>query len=106
MINTLVTHSKYKTLGIGCISKELKSSYRVNFGLDDTMTVKKDKVRVVDTSKCKTVTLSEYAQRILNDKSTLNYCIIGNELRQYVGIGWITLRVVTYDDLTKYPRVI
>jgi hypothetical protein len=106
MVNTLVIHKKLKSLGIGCIAKELKSSYKVNFGLDDVMTCKKDSVEVIDTSKCKTVTFMEYRNRILSDKSTLNYCIVGNELKHFVGIGWLTRRVVTLEDLKKYPRVI
>jgi hypothetical protein len=106
MVNTLVIHKKLKSLGIGCIAKELKSSYKVNFGLDDVMTCKKDSVEVIDTSKCKTVTFIEYRNRILSDKSTLDYCIVGNELKHFVGIGWLTHRVVTLEDLKKYPRVV
>jgi hypothetical protein len=106
MINTLVTHKKLKSLGIGCISKELKSSYKVNFGIDDVMTCRKNMVEIIDTSKCKTVSFSEFRNRILNDNSLLNYAIVGNELNHYVGIGWLTERVVTIADLKKYPRVI
>jgi hypothetical protein len=36
----------------------------------------------------------------------LNNCIVGNELKEFVGIGWITIRVATEDDLKQYPRVI
>lgn len=106
MINTLVKHKKIKNLGIGCISKELKNSYKVNFGLQDVLTCKKDSLEVVDTSKCKNVSFQEFKNRILSDGSNLNYAIVGNELMNYVGIGWITLRVVTEDDLTKYTRVV
>jgi phosphotransferase system IIB component len=70
MVNTLVTHKKLKSLGIGCIAKELKSSYKVNFGLHDVMTCKKESLEVIDTSECKTVTFMEYRNRILSDKST------------------------------------
>jgi len=105
MINTLVLH-KSKDLGIGCISKELKNSYRVNFGLNDCKTVKKDMVTVIDTSKCKTVTLKEYSSRIMNCDETLNYVIVGNELRHFVRIGWITTRVIEISDLKKYRRVV
>jgi hypothetical protein len=104
-INTLVKH-KNKTLGIGCVSKVLNKSYKVNFGLEDVVSCKEDVLEVIDTSKCKTVTSQEFSRRILSDKSTLNNCIVGNELKEYVGIGWITLRVITEEDLKKYPRVI
>ncbi len=106
MVNTLVTHKKLKSLGIGCISKELSKSYKVNFGTSDVLTCKKDAVIVVDTSKCNTITYHEFKSRIINEKSTLTNAIVGNELLEYVGIGWITKRVVTLDDLKKYPRVI
>jgi hypothetical protein len=106
MINTLVKHKKLKSLGIGCISKELKSSYKVNFGLHDVKTCKKDIIGVIDTSSCNTISFREFQNRILSDNSKLDYCILGNELKHYVGIGWVTLRVINEDDLKKHPRVI
>ena len=106
MVNTLVTHKKLKSLGIGCIAKELSKSYRVNFGIEDVLTCKKTAVEPVDTSACKTVSFQEFRSRIMSDKSTLDYAIVGNELKHYVGIGWLTERVVTEVDLKKFPRVI
>ncbi len=105
MVNALVLHKKHLSWGIGCISKELSKSYRVNFGLDSVKTCAKDAVTVIDTSECKTITLQEYSSRILSDKSTLSHCIVGNEVRHFVGIGWITIKVVSLEDLNKYPRV-
>ena len=104
-INTLVTHKKLK-LGIGCILKVLSKSVKVNFGVFDTKTCKVDQLKVVDTSNCKTVISHEYSSRILKDKSDLNDVIVGNKLKHYVGIGWITTRVITIEDLKHYPRVI
>ena len=106
MINTLVKHKKLKSLGIGCISKELKSSYRINFGVTDVMTCKKDMIKIVDTSNCKTISFLEFRNRILSDNSKLDYCIVGNELKHYVGIGWLTRRVINENDLKTYPRVV
>lgn len=105
--NTLVRHKQLRTLGIGCISKILGGKkYKVNFGTDDTMTCSEKMLIPVDTTKCKTVSLREYQERILIDKSKLDYVILGNEVRHFVGIGWMCNRVVTEDDLKKYPRVI
>lgn len=106
MVNTLVTHKKLKSLGIGCIAKELSKTYKVNFGTTDVFTCGKTSVEIVDTSKCSTISFYEFNTRILRDNSNLNRAIVGNELKEYVGIGWITLRVVTTDDLKLYPRVI
>lgn len=105
MVNTLVMHKKLN-LGIGCISKEFKNSVGVNFGLDDNKKCSLSALNIIDTSNCKTVTFQEYKSRILKSDSTLNDVIVGNELRHYVGIGWTTTRVVTMNDLNKYPRVI
>lgn len=105
MINTLVTHKKLN-LGIGCIAKEFKNAVNVNFGLNDTKKCKLDQLNIIDISNCKTVTFSEFRNRIMREKSTLNDVIVGNELKEYVGIGWTTLRVINMSDLTKYPRVI
>jgi len=104
--NTLVTHKKNKKLGIGCISKVLSKTYRVNFGLNTTKTVPMDIVEAVDVSNCKTVSFQEFRTRILKDNSSLNECIVGNEVRHYVGIGWLVAGVVTHSDLLKLPRVI
>jgi len=105
MINTLVTH-KTKNLGIGCIAKELKNSYKVNFGTNDVITCKKDVINIIDTSKCKTMSFQELKKITYGNASINNYVIIGNELKEYVGIGWITIRITTLDDLKNYPRVV
>lgn len=104
--NTLVRHKTLKTLGIGCVAKVMSKKAKVNFGLEDVLTCSQTALIPIDTSKCKTVTFLEFKNRILSDKSTLNNVIVGNELKEYVGIGWVTLRVVTEDDLKKYPRVV
>jgi hypothetical protein len=106
MINTLVKHKTKKSLGIGCIAKELKSSYKVNFGTTAVITCKKELIEVIDTSQCKTVSYYEFSTRILRDKSQLNFVIVGNEIKEFVGIGWISLGVVTEKTLLKYPRVV
>ena len=104
-VNTLVRHKKLKSLGIGCVSKVLKSSVRVNFGLTDTSTCKPSLLEVIDTTNFPTIKYSAFRNRILQTGG-INYCIVGNELKQFVGIGWVTLKVVTIEDLKKYPRVI
>lgn len=105
--NTLVTHKKLKTLGIGCVSKIINpNKVKVNFGTEDTMTCSVKSLNEIDTSKCKTVSLQKFRNRMLDDKGNLNRVIVGNELKEYVGIGWVTLRAVTHGDLQKYPRVI
>lgn len=106
MINQLVIHKKLKTLGIGCISKELKNHVYVNFGLTDCDKFKKTDLEIIDTSNCKTISFIKYKNRRLKDNSAFDFCILGNELKHFVGIGWITHRVITIDDLKTYPRVI
>jgi len=105
MINSLVTHKK-KNLGIGCISKEFSRLVNVNFGKDDTIKCKLSDLNIIETSNCKTISFYDYRNRIMTTKNILNDAIVGNELKHFVGIGWITVRVVTIDDLNKYPRVI
>lgn len=104
-VNTLVKHKKLKSLGIGCVSKVLESSVRVNFGLTDTFRCKPSSLEVIDTTNFPTIKYSEFRNRILQTDG-INYCIVGNELKQFVGIGWVTIKVVTIEDLKKYPRVI
>lgn len=104
--NTLVRHKKLTTLGIGCIAKVYKNQYGVNWGTEDTGKHAKSQLIPVDISKTKTVSFSEYKERILLQKSNLNNVIIGNIVQQFVGIGWINLRVVTEKDLLTLPRVV
>lgn len=103
--NTLVRHKQLKSVGIGCISKMLSKKAKVNFGTEDVMTCSLSALVEVDTSKCKTMTFSDFkAKNFTNNHSEL--VIIGNEVKQYVGIGWVTIRVVTEDDLKKYKRLV
>lgn len=104
-VNTLVKH-KTKNLGIGCISKVLSKSVKVNFGTDDCITVKTEMLTLVDVSKSKTIPFD-----VLRKQSFLNTVkdspvIIGNELKHYVGIGWISKGVITESDLLTYKRAI
>ena len=106
--NTLVRHRKLKTLGIGCVAKVLSKSLKVNFGTEDVMTCKPEMLEPVDVSKSNTMTFSEFQRKnIANSwEGGKVRMIIGNELKEYVGIGWITLGVVKEDDLKNYPRII
>lgn len=105
-VNTLVKLKSSPSLGIGCVSKELKKSCKVNFGSEANLTCKKSDLVEVDVSGCKTVPFKEFQMRIMQDNSTLNNVILGNEIYEYVGIGWIPIRVITMADLKVYPRVI
>jgi hypothetical protein len=104
-INTLVTSKVSPGLGIGCTSKVLKHSAYVNFGLYDNIKCKLKELEIIDVTNTRTIDFQELKNRVLR-QSGENIVIHFNEVREYVGIGWITLRVVTVDDLQKYPRVI
>lgn len=106
--NTLVRHKKIKSLGIGCVSKIFSKQVNVNFGQDDTVKCKIDILELIDVSKCKTITLKEWQSKSITNsfKNGEGIVIVGNEVKEYVGIGWISLRVVTEADLSKYPRLI
>ena len=102
----LVTLIKEPELGIGCVSKLLKVSYRVNFGTAEVRTCKPTELRKVNTADVSKISFSEFRSRILKDKSTLNKCIVGNEVMEYVRIGWISRGVVTLKDLKEIPMVV
>lgn len=104
-VNDLVEHTKLYSLGIGCISKVNKNDYRVNFGLVDKKTCKPTSLRLIDTSRCTSITFKHYRERVILTSGP-DYAIIGNELHHFVGIGWVVLRVIEKSDLLKYPRVI
>lgn len=107
-INTLVRHKKLRSLGIGCVSKVLSKSLKVNFGTDDCISTKESQLELVNTSECKTISFQDFKTKsICNSfKEDQIRVIVGNEIKEYVGIGWISLGIVTEVDLTKYPRVI
>ena len=106
-VNSLVKHNKLKSLGIGCVSKKLSEKFKVNFGLTDVITCSSSLLIEIDTSNCKTIELQELNRlSIGNSKELPPYVIMGNELRHYVGIGWVTQRVINENDLKKFPRLI
>jgi hypothetical protein len=106
-VNDLVTSPRFE--GIGCVAKVLKTQVVVNYGPYGSMKVSPGQLTRVDTSFCKTVSMERYKRRLLmahREDDNFNYCILGNELLHFVGIGWHTMGVVTTEDLKKYPRVI
>ena len=106
-INTLVRHKKLTSLGIGCISKVMKSSYKVNFGVDDCITCKESMLIPVDVSSAKTLPFDDFRRMsVCNSKDLPGKVIIGNEVKEWIGIGWISQGVVDEDDLKKYPRIV
>lgn len=104
-VNTLVRHKKLKTAGIGCIAKVLSKTVTVNWGTYEVTVCKPSELQVIDTSKCPTIPWSIVRTKIVTQQGP-DKVIIGNELMEYVGIGWTSQRVVTEADLKKYPRVV
>lgn len=106
--NTLVTHKKLRTLGIGCVAKVKGKKLEVNFGKDDVLTCLPNVLQEIDTSKCKTISFKEVQSKAINNSfgKLGSIFIFGNEVKQYVGMGFVSLRVVTDEDLKQYKRVI
>lgn len=103
-VNSLVTSRKFE--GIGCVSKVFSKHVNVNIGKTGSVKILKKFIDAVDTSKCKTITFHAYKNQILVNDPNLTYVILGNELMHYVGIGWVSSRVVDGEDLKKFPRVV
>lgn len=103
-MNDLVVHVR-RDLGIGCVARVRGGRAVVNFGLRGSISCKPELLRLVPTDGCATCTAREYSDRVLRDAGP-DRVIVGNELRQFVGIGWITERVVTEADLLAYPRLV
>lgn len=103
-VNTLVRHKGKKFEGIGCVSKVLSKKVKVNHGTEAVMTCDPSQLVLVDVSKCKTMTMREI-RKGFNDCS-LGYVIMGNELKNNVGICLVSHGVVTESDLLKYPRAV
>ena len=104
-VNTLVKHKKLN-LGIGCISRVLKNSVKVNFGETSIKTCKAELLEKIDTSKCQTIDWDIIRRKIFLKEDDIPDIIIGNELKQWVGFGFVTKRVITLADLKNYQRVV
>jgi hypothetical protein len=104
--NTLVTHKSKRDLGIGCVAKVKSKTLQVNFGSNGFLNVKQSDLDLVDVSKCKTISFDRYNKEVLMSKPSLGYVIVGNEIKEFVGIGWMTIGIVTEEALVKYPRIV
>lgn len=103
----LVTSTNRQFAGIGCVSKVLKKSVRVNHGTDSVMTCNPQNLSLVNTENCKTLKFSDFKRMsVVNSKDLPSCVIIGNEVNEYVGIGWISRGVVEPEDLKKYPLIV
>lgn len=71
------------------------------------MKCSKEALKIIDTSECKELPFDDFKRMsVTNSKDLPEHVIIGNELKHWVGIGWVTVRVVNFEDLKKYPRVV
>lgn len=101
----LVTHREFTKMGIGVVGKHLKVNVRVVWSGGRILNVSPEDLTTVDVSRCETMTHQEYIDRFLKSDGT-RYAILGNQLMEYVGIGWMRSRYITAEDLQNYPRVI
>ena len=107
-VNTLVTHKRYNKLGIGCVANVVSNGkkLKVNFGTENVLVCQPKTLKEVDVSECKTISFQDLRRKTLTNTVDLEYVIIGNEVKQWVGIGFVSCGVVTEDDLKKYFRVV
>lgn len=107
-VNELVKHKRIAQFGIGCVSKVTSRHIYVNWGTDDTEKHTASQLTAVDTSMCEEVPMSLFrALNITNGwKDDQSVMIIGNEVKHWVGIGWVSRGVVKDSDLKKYPRLV
>jgi hypothetical protein len=91
---------------IGVITRVLKTKVEVRFKDDTFIKFRPEQIEIVDTHHCETIPYSRYRNRIIDEKDTLDKAILGNELKQFVGIGWVTVEWVTERLLGMYPRVV
>lgn len=91
---------------IGVITRVSKARVEVRFKDDTFIQFRPEQIEIVDTHHCETVPYSRYRKRIIDEKDTLDRVILGNELKAFVGIGWVTEDWVTERLLGMYPRVV
>jgi len=105
--NTLVRHIRLTQLGIGCVAKAMRDTYMVNWGLDKSNKCKRKYLVEVDVSKGSTIKFDEFQKlSVTNSPKIPKRVILGNVVKEYVGIGWIDIKIVEEEDIIKYPRVV
>lgn len=105
-VNDLVEHKKGRFKGIGCVAKAKRNGLEVNHGTDEVMVCKAELLEKVDTSDCTEMTMVEFRAQNIGGNPKHDTVIIGNEVKHYVGIGWVSNGVVTREDFKKYPRIV
>ena len=91
---------------IGVITRVLKTRVEVRFKDDTFIKFRPEQIETIATHHCETVAFSRYQARILNQDQELDRVILGNELKKFVGVGWVTEDYVTERLLGMYPRVV
>ena len=104
-VNQLVNVTGYN---IGVISRVLKKSVEVRFDENTYIKVKPERIRYVDDSATTTIPWSEFIRKSLTHEwdSYKGKIILGNEVKEWVGFGWVTRRIVNDTDLIYWPRVV
>ena len=94
-LGSLIKHEQY---GIGQVLKVLTKAVKAKFGLNNEyiVTIQPKDLVELDTNGVKRMTYFE-ATKYTDD------IIVGNLIKNYVGIGWITIRIVNENDLLKFP---
>ncbi len=101
-----LTH--YEKPNIGVISRILKTRIEVRFSSECFMKFRPEQIHIVPTDHCETIPFSEFKRKsITNSFSGEARVIVSNEIKHYVGIGWVIEKFVENEsDLLKYPRLV
>lgn len=106
--NQLVRHSVLTLNGIGVVVKVLKRSILVKWKGGDYSNAQGHMLRAVElppgVRKIPYPVFKKWTETgvVPDDCATV---ILGNEVRQWVGIGWVDIGLVQEDDLGKYPII-
>jgi hypothetical protein len=103
-VNTLVRKSGMNRIGVIC--RVLKRSVEVRWDQEHFEKVKPESLERVNVAGCRTISFTDFKRQTMLNTVKENRVILGNELKEYVGIGWLTNRLINEEDLLSFPRVV
>jgi hypothetical protein len=102
----------HKDGSIGVITRVLKQKIEVKFSSTRIYKFNPEQIEIVDVSACETIPFLEMKKSSVTGKApeingvVHNKVILGNEVSEFVGIGWVLYTYVTKESLSIYARVV
>lgn len=102
--NTLVKKPGREEIGVVC--RILKKTVEVRWNEMLFEKIRPEKLCICECQGREFIGFTDFKRQTFTNTVEKTRVILGNELKEWTGIGWVKLRLISEKDLSSYPRIV